>query len=300
MLSNIQLLVNNTLVKSWTGGSSTGYSFTGGFGATNLAGPIAYTVNFTDAAGNTGSITGTNIYTIDTIDPNFQAFAVTGTAASGVKFSWNTSKNSVYNFQFSLSGSTGVVVPVTTNAYATSHNYTTTALATGKTYMFSIKINDALQNTNFMSGTVAVNASGAASVTIATQNNNVLQLSSQVEAKLFSQILKEEIKKFESCKSDLKFKSTSIELKGTKSINLKIPEMEKSSTKTIVQAFSLMLVNKLKTSNLSASELDETETKVNNFFVILKLLKDDKGDCKQNLSAYYINQFERIMEDMLK
>ncbi len=225
---------------------------------------------------------------------------MTGTAASGVKFSWNTSKNSVYNFQFSLSGSTGVVVPVTTNAYATSHNYTTTALATGKTYMFSIKINDALQNTNFMSGTVAVNASGAASVTIATQNNNVLQLSSQVEAKLFSQILKEEIKKFESCKSDLKFKSTSIELKGTKSINLKIPEMEKSSTKTIVQAFSLMLVNKLKTSNLSASELDETETKVNNFFVILKLLKDDKGDCKQNLSAYYINQFERIMEDMLK
>ncbi len=293
-------MINNTLIKSWTGGSTTGYSLTGGFGATNMAGPIAYVVNFTDAAGNTGSVTGTNIYTIDTIDPNFQAFAVSGSAASGVKFTWNTSKSTVYSLQFSLSGSTGVVVPVTTTTYATSHTYTTTALATGKTYLFNIKINDALQNTNFMSGTVVVNASGATSITIATQNNNVLQLSSQVEAKLFSQILKEEIKKFESCKSDIDFKSTTIPLKGNKSINLKIPEMEKSSTKTIVQAFSLMLVNKLKSANLSVSEIDETETKVNNFFVILKLLKDDKGDCKQNLSAYYINQFERIMDEMLK
>lgn len=196
---------------------------------------------------------------------------------------------------------TGVVFanPITT-VYGTMHNYTAAPFATGKTYLFSIKISDALQNTNFMSGTIAVNASGAVALTIATQGNNILQLSSQVEAKLFSQILKEEIQKFEMCKSDIEFKSTTVPLRGNKSIELKIPTMTKSTTKTIVQAFSLMLLNKLKTANLSASELDETETKVNNFFVILKLLRDDNGECQQNLSAYYIGQFERIMEDMLK
>lgn len=284
------------MIKSWTGGSSTGYSLTGGFGATNLAGPIAYVVNFTDAAGNTGSVTGTNIYTIDTIDPNFQAFAVSGSAASGVKFTWNTSKSTVYNLQFTLSGSTGAVVPVNTTAYATSHTYTTTALATSKTYLFSIKINDALQNTNFMSGTVTVNASGATSVSISTQSNNIMQLSAQVEAGLFAKMLRKEIENFEECKAELDINEVEIDLGANKKISFDIPDVSKKTTKTILSTFASVLTAKLKTANLTAGQLKEIENKSNNFFAVTALLQE--GSCKQNLSAYHINLFENAMKQM--
>lgn len=73
--------------------------------------------------------------------------------------------------------------------------------------------------------------------------------------------------------------------------------MDKASSKTIVQAFSLLLINKLKDADLSAGTMEEVVNRVNNFFIILKLLRDDEGSCQQNMSAYYINQFEKIMQD---
>lgn len=191
-----------------------------------------------------------------------------------------------------MSGSTGAVVPVNTTTYGTSHSYTTTPLAFNKQYLFSIKITDALQNTNFMSGTVAVNASGAVAVTIATQGNNILQLSSQVEAKLFSQILKEEIQNFEECKSELDIKKIDLDLGANKKVSLEIPKVEKTTTRTILNAFAQVLAGKLKTAHLSTDQLDDVQTRANNFFAVTAILE---GDCKQNLSAYYINLFENEM-----
>lgn len=258
------------MIGSWTGGSNS-YTLTGGFGATNIAGPINYILSYTDAAGNPGTVSGTNIYTLDTIDPTFHSFTVTGSAKSGVKFSWNTSKSALYTFQFNLSGTTSA--PFASTSYGTSHTYTSTALATGKQYAFAIKITDALQNSNIMSGTVAVNASGNVSVTIATQGNNILQLSSQVEAKLFSQILKEEIQNFEECKADLDLKKIDLDLGANKQITFEIPKVEKTTTRTILNAFAQVLAGKLKTANLSKSQLEEVETRSNNFFAVTAILE---------------------------
>jgi hypothetical protein len=63
----------------------------------------------------------------------------------------------------------------------------------------------------------------------------------------------------------------------------------------MTNAFTTILVKRIDGKALRQSELDEIFEDLNNFLIIVKLVKDDENACKQNMSQYYINRFKKTL-----
>jgi len=77
-----------------------------------------------------------------------------------------------------------------------------------------------------------------------------------------------------------------------------MPQFEKDAVKTLVQAFTIFMVSTLKSdTHLTADNFNLLTRKFNNILIILKLVRDDDNECKQNLSNYHIMQFQKTMAE---
>ena len=77
-----------------------------------------------------------------------------------------------------------------------------------------------------------------------------------------------------------------------------MPIFQKSQMKTLVNAFTLFVLDKVKKdASLGSGDIAEITKKFDSFLIILKLLRDDDNTCKQNLSNYHISQFQRALEE---
>lgn len=77
-----------------------------------------------------------------------------------------------------------------------------------------------------------------------------------------------------------------------------MPKFQNSQVKTLVNAFTLFVLDKVKHDyTISKADIDEITKKFNSFLIILKLLRDDDDTCKQNLSNYHISQFKNVLEE---
>jgi hypothetical protein len=109
--------------------------------------------------------------------------------------------------------------------------------------------------------------------------------------------MKQEILKFNQCKSALTYTPVTLDIEN-KEYTLQMPEFKKGYVKKIVNAFTLFIMDKVeKKITLTDAEITEITKKFNNFLIILKLLRDDDGECKQNLSNYHITQFISVMNE---
>lgn len=123
-LSGVQLAINNTNVSS-SGVVATGYiyTYTASLATVSASGNLAYTITFKDLAGNTGALSVTSAILINTVKPQINNFAITGSYASGIKLAWNTNKETKYSISHVKSGTNN-----TTNyngtTFGTSHVFT--------------------------------------------------------------------------------------------------------------------------------------------------------------------------------
>jgi len=93
----------------------------------------------------------------------------------------------------------------------------------------------------------------------------------------------------------LSYTPVELEIRRT-AFTLQMPIFKKSQVKTLVNAFTLYVLNEIKGDyTIEKADIDEITKKFNNFLVILKLLRDDDNMCKQNLSNYHISQFKTIL-----
>jgi hypothetical protein len=77
-----------------------------------------------------------------------------------------------------------------------------------------------------------------------------------------------------------------------------MPEFNKDYVKKVVNAFSLLILDKVeKNKKLTKAEVTEITDKFDNFLIVLKLIRDDDNVCKQNLSNYHISQFKRALNE---
>jgi hypothetical protein len=77
-----------------------------------------------------------------------------------------------------------------------------------------------------------------------------------------------------------------------------MPMFQKSQMKTLVNAFTLFVLDKVKHNYaMNSDNIAEITKKFDNFLIILKLLRDDDNSCKQNLSNYHISQFRKALEE---
>ena len=110
-------------------------------------------------------------------------------------------------------------------------------------------------------------------------------------------ILGAEIEKFNACKDEIIFTPIELEVRR-KSFIIQMPNFQKSQVKTLVNAFTLFLLDKVKNDyKITSAEVLQITEKFDNFLVILKLLRDDDNTCKQNLSNYHISQFKNLLQE---
>jgi len=110
-------------------------------------------------------------------------------------------------------------------------------------------------------------------------------------------ILKAEVEKFNACKNAISYTPVELEVRRNSFI-LQMPRFQKSQVKTLVNAFTLFILDKVKHDyKISKVDIDDITKKFDSFLIILKLIRDDDNGCKQNLSNYHIIQFKSALEE---
>ncbi|MBO4516037.1 hypothetical protein J5751_01030 [bacterium] len=60
-------------------------------------------------------------------------------------------------------------------------------------------------------------------------------------------------------------------------------------------AFIAVLFERVENKKLPQYAIDEITQDLNNFLIVVKLVKDDNNECKQNMTQYYINKFKKTL-----
>ena len=148
--------------------------------------------------------------------------------------------------------------------------------------VYAISFGDLFGNTGSVSGTGYLSFTGnAATGTVVS----------------IFESLKQEISKFNQCKTKLTYKPISLEI-DKNLFKLNMPTFQKTDVKKLVNAFSSVMVKRINgVHSLSQSEVDDITKTYNNFLIVLKLVRDDDNECKQNLGNYYMGLFKSTMEN---
>lgn len=266
------------------------YTYTQTLDSGFTQGVIAYSVSYTDLAGNTGLVTWTGLI-FDKTAPVVSLMTLTGSMASGWKLSFVTSELARFAINYAKSGA--VATAYTWTDYMTGHEYVFTGIQANAWYTFKLQVKDGVNNTINYSGSFVVSTTGVVSFAYAIYSGEATTGTLAV----LTNILKEEINKFNACKSWLEY--TGINLNINKNLyTLHMPEFNKTYVKKVVNAFTLLILDKVeKNKKLTKTEVTEITDKFDNFLVVLKLIRDDDNICKQNLSNYHISQFKRALDE---
>jgi hypothetical protein len=110
-------------------------------------------------------------------------------------------------------------------------------------------------------------------------------------------VLRREVEKFNTCKNSLSYTPVDIDVRDT-TFTLHMPMFQKTQMKTLVNAFTLFVLDKVKHNYaMTSGNIAEMTKKFDNFLIILKLLRDDDNSCKQNLSNYHVSQFQNALNE---
>ncbi len=254
-------------------------------------GVIAYSVSYTDLAGNTGLVTWTGLI-FDKTAPVVSLMTLTGSMASGWKLSFVTSELARFAINYAKSGA--VATAYTGTDYTTGHDYAFTGIQANAWYSFRLQVQDVVENIVTYSGSFTVSSTGVVNFVYAISSGDVVTTGTLA---VLTNVLKAEINKFNVCKSWLEY--TGIALNINKNMyTLHMPEFNKDYVKKVVNAFSLLILDKVeKNKKLTKAEITEITDKFDNFLIVLKLIRDDDNVCKQNLSNYHISQFKRVLDE---
>lgn len=195
-----------------------------------------------------------------------------------------------------------VYAPVsgTSIQYLTSHQLDFHTIQRDVLYAFTLKAIDRAGNTTIITGDVLWDTSLDHIVSHFYESPAIFVDDTVLftgHVKTFIAMMREEIEKFNACKEQISY--TPLDLKIRRhSFLLHMPDFKKSEVKMLVHAFTLFVLDKIKSHTIvSPSDMDVLAKKFDQFLVILKLLRDDDNECKQHLSTYYITQFQEALEE---
>lgn len=269
------------------------YTYTRNLTSLYNEGILTPIISFSDKAGNTGSVTYVSSLVFDKTKP----------VVSGIIFSWyesgiylifTWSENIRYTFVYNKLW--WASINNINNIYLTGQQIILTGVDRDQSYMFTLTVFDRAGNSRIITGDFLRN-----SLWIITQHIAIVSLATEsvitwTLAALWN-VLKAEVEKFNACKNALSYTPVELEIRRTK-FTLQMPIFKKSQVKTLVNAFTLYVLNEIKGDyTIEKTDIDEITKKFDSFLIILKLLRDDDNTCKQNLSNYHISQFKTILHE---
>ncbi len=269
------------------------YTYTRNMTSLYAEGLLAANIYYADKAGNTWSLVYTSSLVFDITRPVVTWFVFSGTA-SGLRLDFTSSEVVWYSLTYQKTW--WVIATGGSTEYLTAHNLLFSWIEKDQIYTFSVNMFDRAGNLRSVTGDVLRMTSWQIISTIyivPVTNESVL---SWTLATLAS-ILKIEVEKFNACKNALTYTPIELEIRRNTFL-IQMPNFKKSQMKTLVNAFTLFILDKLKHDyKISKNDIDEITKKFDSFLVILKLLRDDDNVCKQNLSNYHISQFQDSLKE---
>ena len=269
------------------------YTYTWNVTSLFTQGNLAATISFADIAGNTWSLVYTSSLVFDITRPTITWFVFTD-YASGLRVNFTSSEEIRHAFTYQTSWST--VMTGGSSEYLTAHQLNFLWIARDILYTFTLNTFDRAGNTRAATGDMMRTSTWnivshvyivpVVGETVLTWNLSTL-----------ATVLRAEIEKFNTCKEELVYTPVEVEIRRN-TFTLQIPNFKKSQVKTLVNAFTLFVLDKMKHNyEMTPENITEISKKFDNFLVILKLLRDDDNECKQNLSNYHIGQFKKALEE---
>lgn len=269
------------------------YTYTRNLTSLYTEGPVVATIPYADRAWNTGLLVYTSALVLDMTRPVVAGLLFSG-YASWVYLNFTWSESIRYTFDYIKAWWT--LVTGANPSYLTAHQLNFSWIERSQIYTFHLNTFDRAGNSRLLTGDVLRTTSWmVVSHIYFVPWTSAVVLSWSLTT--LGSTLKNEIDKFNICKAWLSY--TPVELKIRNTIfTLQMPSFKSTQIKTLVNAFTLFVLDKIiHNYSLTPANMDEITKKFNNFLIVLKLLRDDDNNCRQNLSSYYVNQFKKSLEE---
>ena len=272
------------------------YTYTWMLSSWYTEGPLAASISFVDSLWTTGIVIYTWSLIFDTTLPILNWFVFTSyTGWVAFNFSW--SEPIRYTISYwkvgwgSISGSSAV--------YLTGQQFNFSWIEIAQTYLFTMNVYDRAGNSRSVTGDVLQTTLWTilSHVYIVPLATTIQTAAVTWNLSTLAVVLKAEVEKFNMCKNALSYTPIQLDVRGNKFV-LQMPMFQKSQVKTLVNAFTLFVLDKIKNNaGITSDEITEITKKFDSFLIVLKLLRDDDNVCKQNLSNYHISQFKKVLEE---
>ena len=268
------------------------YTYTWNVNSLYPEGVLAAAISFDDAADNSWTILFTWSLILDMTRPTL-TWMVFGESSEWLLLDFVSSEPINYTLNYRKTG--GTYASGKNTSYLTAHQALFTWIERNQLYAFTLDVIDQAGNSRAVTWEVTWTNLGKIVSTIFVVPATGDQLLTGNLSTL-AVTLKKEVEKFNACKDVLSYSPIVVEVRRN-DYTIHMPKFKKSQVKTLVNAFTLFVLDEIKGDyKITKSDIEQITNKFDNFLVILKLLRDDDNSCKQNLSNYHISQFEQVLE----
>ena len=267
------------------------YTYTMEFSDRNTTWKVVYWIDYSDIAWNTGYAEWYDNIELDYTSPTIENLSMTSVSWShDIKITFKTDEVTNAHLVYLISWT------IYTNSLdsnnKTGHEFTLQDIKNKHKYNYSIEIEDEAKNTLNIGWDFYLSWNG---IIFTSEEISKSHLITEAWFKTWDEIdLKEKFNSFDKCTQNLEFINMNLPINGM-TWKLIMPNYTDSSINQMTNAFTTILVKRIDGKAFRQSELDEIFEDLNNFLIIVKLVKDDENACKQNMSQYYINRFKKTL-----
>ena len=296
LLSGLQVTLSSGKIPTSSSVSGLLYTYTRIVSSWYTEGPLVASISFVGVTWNIVTTLYTWSLIFDKTFPVVDSFVFSWTTGwLYLNFSWSEPVR--YTIDYWKTGSD--LVSGFNVEYLTAQQFMFSWIESAQIYMFTMDIYDRAGNMREVTGDVLQTTLWTilSHIYIIPLETTIQEAELSWNLSTLAVILKAEVEKFNMCKDALSYTPIELSVRNN-TFSLHMPMFEKSQMKTLVNAFTLFVLDKVKRNySMTSDDISEITKKFDNFLIILKLLRDDDNECKQNLSNYHITQFKKTLEE---
>ena len=266
------------------------YKYSMDFSEENTIWKIVYWIKFKDEIWNEWYIEWYDNRELDYTKPTISDLKFTLVSNWKIKITFKTNKKTDVNLIYQMSG-TEMIKSINDNWE--QFNINLDDIVKIYRYNYSISIQDQANNTVYIWWNFYISWNEVIFTNSEIQKSDML---TNVWFKKEDKIPQIFTNTFGTCTEWIRTKDLKVAINKYKSVIVKVPEYNDWTTKKTANAFIAVLFEKIENKNLSQHALDEITEDLNNFLIVVKLVKDNNNQCKQNMTQYYINRFKNTLE----
>ena len=269
------------------------YKYTMEFSKSDTTGKIVYWIDYSDIVWNTWYYERYDNTELDYTAPEISNLQFIYLWDNKLKITFNTNEKTETNFVYQLSWINKTNSEQTN--LGTTHEYIIQNIKNSYKYNYSISILDEAQNelNIWWIFFISENKANFTNKEI-TKSELLIKAWFNSENDLM-QNLKTQLNNFWECTNNINIKTLNLSLNKGQTAKVQIPEINNTTINKLTSAFTIVLFERIEKQKLEQREIDEITEDLNNFLMVVKIVKDDENDCKNNMNQYYINRFKKTL-----